>query len=478
MYETFYHLNTKPFTLAPNPDFLYRGDTHRLAMASLEYGLLNEAGFVVLTGMPGMGKTTLLQQLLAEHQQQFTTGLITNTHSGMDTLLAWILLAFGLGGAQQDKLQAFHEFEQFLAKEFIARRRVLLIVDEAQNLGANLLEELRLLSNLNKNKTPILQIILSGQPDLRQLLQRKDLTQFAQRVLVDYSLEPFKEEDTLGYIAHRLRVAGREEPIFTQQATRLIHGLTGGIPRLINQLCDTALTYGFAEQAPFLSTRIVAEAAKDRSKGGILPLMDPDALTVLTSEQVTAEQAQLAAFASRTTSAPGIADRTVDRPVDRTQAPTTARPLSREAGEAYQRGLALKKAGLHKDALEQFSLAAQEPSFTFKAMAQVGISLKSLGQPEEAATAFRKALQAQRGTSIDTVQVRYLLARTLESSGHIDEALEQYRWIGRNERNFKDVAERMERLGARLAPSSREDAGIGDGSSWVTQLQRILGASK
>ncbi|MBK8379320.1 MAG: AAA family ATPase [Nitrospira sp.] len=134
MYETFYHLNTKPFTLAPNPDFLYRGDTHRLAMATLEYGLLNEAGFVVLTGMPGMGKTTLLQQLLAEHQHRFTTGLITNTHSGMDTLLPWILLAFGLGGAQQDKLQAFHEFEQFLAKEFIARRRVLLIVDEAQNL--------------------------------------------------------------------------------------------------------------------------------------------------------------------------------------------------------------------------------------------------------------------------------------------------------------------------------------------------------
>jgi general secretion pathway protein A len=132
---------------------------------------------------------------------------------------------------------------------------VLLIVDEAQNLGANLLEELRLLSNLNKDKAPILQIILSGQPDLRQLLQRKDLTQFAQRVMVDYSLEPFKEEDSLGYIAHRLRVAGREEPIFTHHATRMIHRLTGGIPRLINQLCDTALTYGYAEGAPFFQPR-------------------------------------------------------------------------------------------------------------------------------------------------------------------------------------------------------------------------------
>ncbi|MBP8201199.1 MAG: AAA family ATPase [Nitrospira sp.] len=474
MYETFYHLNTKPFTLAPNPDFLYRGDTHRLAMATLEYGLLNEAGFVVLTGMPGMGKTTLLQQLLAEHQHRFTTGLITNTHSGMDTLLPWILLAFGLGGAQQDKLQAFHEFEQFLAKEFIARRRVLLIVDEAQNLGANLLEELRLLSNLNKDKAPILQIILSGQPDLRQLLQRKDLTQFAQRVMVDYSLEPFKEEDSLGYIAHRLRVAGREEPIFTHHATRMIHRLTGGIPRLINQLCDTALTYGFAEEAPFLSTKIVAQAAKDRSKGGILPLTDTDALTAMTSEQDAAEQAQLATFASRTASTPSLGDRSAKT----VQATTAARPPSHDAGEAYERGLALKKVGLHKDALQQFSLAAQDAALTFRAMAQVGICLKSLGQSEDAATAFRKALQAQRGTSVDTIQVRYLLARTLESLGRIDDTLEHYRWIKREEPNFKDVAERIERLGGRRSPSPLNAEGTGDGSSWVAQLQRILGASK
>jgi general secretion pathway protein A len=474
MYETFYHLNTKPFTLAPNPDFLYRGDTHRLAMATLEYGLLNEAGFVVLTGMPGMGKTTLLQQLLAEHQHRFTTGLITNTHSGMDTLLPWILLAFGLGGAQQDKLQAFHAFEQFLAKESLARRRVLLIVDEAQNLGANLLEELRLLSNLNKDKAPILQIVLSGQPDLRQLLQRKDLTQFAQRVMVDYSLEPFKEEDSLGYIAHRLRIAGREDPIFTHLATRMIHRLTGGIPRLINQLCDTALTYGFAEEAPFLSTKIVAQAAKDRSKGGILPLTDTDALTAMTPDQDAAEQAQLATFASRIASTPGDADRSVNR----AQATTAARPPSRDAGEAYERGLALKKAGSYKDALQQFSLAALDAPLTFKAMAQVGICLKSLGQAEEAATAFRKALQAQRSTSADSIQVRYLLARTLETLGRIDDTLEQYRWIRREEPDFKDVAERIERLGDHRSPSPRNAEGTGDGASWVAQLQRILGASK
>lgn len=473
MYETFYNLRLKPFSLVPNPDFLYRGDTHRLAMATLEYGLLHEAGFVVLTGMPGMGKTTLLQQLLAEHQHHFTTGLITNTHGGMETLLPWILLAFGLGGAQQDKLQAFHEFEQFLAKESIARRRVLLIVDEAQNLMANLLEELRLLSNLNKDKTPVLQVILSGQPDLRQLLQRKDLTQFAQRVMLDYSLEPFKEEDSLGYIAHRLRVAGREQPIFTDHAISMIHHLTGGIPRLINQLCDTALTYGYAEGAPFLSSKIVAQAAKDRSKGGILPLSDTDVLTELTPEQATAEQTQLAAFASQisSTSIAGMRSGNSAQPFAPLHLP------GHDGQESYERGLALKKGGLHKEALQQFSLAALNVTLTFKAMAQIGICLKSLGQAEEAVTAFQKSLETQRGTSADTIQVRYLLARTLESLGRIDDALQHYRWIRQEETDFKDVAERIERLGARRSVSPREGEGAGD-ESWVTQLQRILGASK
>ena len=116
MYENFYGLKIKPFTLAPNPDFLYRGDTHRLAMATLEYGILNEAGFVVLTGEPGMGKTTLLQQLLAEHRDHFTTGLITNTHAGTESLLPWILLAFACKEKPQGKLEAFHAFHQFLDK--------------------------------------------------------------------------------------------------------------------------------------------------------------------------------------------------------------------------------------------------------------------------------------------------------------------------------------------------------------------------
>ena len=475
MYESFYNLTLKPFTLVPDPDFLYRGETHRLALTTLEYGILNQAGFVVLTGEPGMGKTTLIQQILAEHRSRFTTGLITNTHGGMETLLPWILLAFGQNEKNLGRLEGFHALQQFLEKEAAAHRRVLLIVDEAQNLGVELLEELRLLSNFNREKAPILQIILSGQPDLRQLLQRKDLTQFAQRVMVDYSLEPFNEEDSLGYIAHRLRVAGRERPLFTYHASRMIHRLTAGIPRLINQVCDTSLTYGFAEETPFISTKIVLQAGKDRGKGGILPLVDIEMLTAMTAEQSQAEQAQLATFAARVEPAPPAA---IPEAVPAAQASPASDPVNQEAAECYERGLALKKIGRYKEALQQFTQAAQNSSLTFKAMAQVGICLKSTDQPEQAVTAFRKALQAQHTASADAIQVRYLLARTLESLGRADETLEHYRWIRRENPGFKDVAERLERISSRRAPSSRGNEMPRENASWMAQLQRILGASK
>ena len=391
----------------------------------------------------------------------------------METLLPWILLALGQNDRSLDKLEGFHALQQFLDKESAAHRRVLLIVDEAQNLGVELLEELRLLSNLNKDKAPILQIILSGQPDLRHLLQRKDLTQFAQRVMVDYSLEPFKEEDSLGYIAHWLRVAGREEPLFTYHAGRMIHRLTGGIPRLINQLSDTALTYGFAEEAPFLTTKIVAHAAGDRRKGGILPLTDIESLTAMTPEQDAAEQSQLDAFAARPAATPLCSPCQDSIP---SHSSSAGSPVA-EAAEWYERGLELKKVGLHKEALQQFSLAAQSSTLTFKALAQVGICLKTGGQPDEAVRAFRKALQAQRTTSADTTQVRYLLARTLESLGRTDEMLEQYRWIRREAPGFKDVAERLERMSSRRA-STRGNDKPRENASWMAQLHRILGASK
>ncbi|HKC95034.1 MAG TPA: AAA family ATPase, partial [Nitrospira sp.] len=185
MYESFYNLRTKPFALLPDSDFLYAGSTHRAAYSTLEYGLINEAAFMVLTGEPGMGKTSLLRKLIAEHGAKHSIGLVTNARYNIEHLLPWVLLSLGLSKRQLDPVEAYYVFSEFLKQESQQDRRVILIIDEAQSLGTDLLEELRLLSNLNDGKTLKLQIILSGQPDLHKLLQRIDMTQFAQRVVVD-----------------------------------------------------------------------------------------------------------------------------------------------------------------------------------------------------------------------------------------------------------------------------------------------------
>ncbi len=227
---------------------------------------------MVLTGEPGMGKTSLLRKLIAEHHEKYSIGFVTNARYDVEHLLPWILLAFGLSHKRVDPVEAYHTFSEFLNRESKRNRRVVLIVDEAQSLGAKLLEELRLLSNLNDGKALKLQIILSGQPDLHTLLQRIDMTQFAQRIVVDHHLEPFTEDETSKYISHRLQKAGGTETLFTSKACSLVHRLSKGIPRLINQICDISLTYGFADQTVFITRKLVAQAALDRSRGGILPL--------------------------------------------------------------------------------------------------------------------------------------------------------------------------------------------------------------
>jgi len=255
MYRSFYHLREKPFTLLPDPGFLYLSSKHRMALTLLEYGLMNQAGFTVISGDIGTGKTTLIRHQLDHMDREHTVGLITNTHRSFGELLQWILLAYNLEHANLGKAEMYRRFVDFVIDEYAHNRRVVLIVDEAQNMAVDTLEELRMLSNINADKNQALQVILVGQRELRDTLRRPDLIQFAQRISVDYHLEPLSEEETQGYIRHRLKIAGGDPLLFDEAACRAVHRYTNGVPRLINLLCDTILVYGYAEQQERIATR-------------------------------------------------------------------------------------------------------------------------------------------------------------------------------------------------------------------------------
>jgi type II secretory pathway predicted ATPase ExeA len=269
MYEKFYGLRERPFSLLPDPAYLFPSKQHRMAMTLLEYGLISEASFCVITGEIGAGKTTLIRNLLGQVGRNVTIGLISNTHRDFGDLLHWVLTAFNLPVAKTDKVSMYRTFMDFLIGEYAKNRRTVLIIDEAQNIEPQALEELRMLSNVNAEKHLVLQMILSGQPALREMLQRPDLEQFAQRITVDYHLASLNEEETVAYIRHRLGVAGGAPEIFDDSACRAIHRASGGVPRVINLLCDMALVYGFAGQERTISAAIVQELVADKSRGGL-----------------------------------------------------------------------------------------------------------------------------------------------------------------------------------------------------------------
>ena len=274
MYQSFYGFREKPFSLLPDSGFLYLSGKHRMALTLLEYGLMNQAGFTVISGGIGTGKTTLIRKLLNDIDPTLKVGLISNTHQTFGDLLQWIALAYDLPHQGKDKVQLYQEFMDFIIQEYAQGRRTVLIVDEAQNMPADTLEELRMLSNVNADKDQVLQIILVGQRELRETLKRPDLVQFAQRIGVDYHLEPLDAEETSDYIRHRCKTAGGKAELFSDQACQLIHQYSGGVPRLINLLCDTALVYGYAEQRDRVDATLVEEVAKEKQKGGLFPIQN------------------------------------------------------------------------------------------------------------------------------------------------------------------------------------------------------------
>lgn len=457
MYESYYQLRTKPFSLLPDSDFLYAGSTHRAAYSTLEYGLINEAAFMVLTGEPGMGKTSLLRKLIAEHGTKHSIGLVTNARYNIEHLLPWVLLSLGLSRRQLDPVEAYYVFSQFLTHESQQHRRVILIIDEAQSLGTDLLEELRLLSNLNDEKTLKLQIILSGQPDLHKLLQRIDMTQFAQRVVVDSHLESLSEVETGHFIHHRLQVAGGHPSLFTKKACALVHRLTKGNPRLINQVCDLALTHGYAMQARVITSKLVAQASFERSKGKILPLSSREELTVLANVPDDASECDAATLQS---SAPQWRESPLpERPATPSVAPE---PFF------YARGVAMRKEGRRQEAIEMLELAGKSPSYRVKAQVQIGLCHRAAGDHRTAIKMFRAALEDLAATRTEVIDIQYFLARTLESVGQIAEAAPLYRRLAQSNPRYKDAAYRANELSSKLKHVTNSDRGSADSESWIS----------
>ena len=268
MYEAFYGLREKPFSILPDPDLIYWGTNHRLAYAMLEFGVMNSAGFTVITGEIGSGKTTLVRRLLRRLAPNVTVGLISNTPQGRKELLQWVMMS--LNQPFDEKYSnLFFKFQQYLQAQHADKRRTILIVDEAQNLQPDALESLRMLSNINADKDQFLQLILVGQPQLKERLCSPELVQFAQRISVDFHLKSLTAGEVSLYIDHRLKAVGARSPLFSNEACEAIAQVSAGIPRTINIICDTALVYGYATQTNLVTKQIVDLVIEDKRSFGI-----------------------------------------------------------------------------------------------------------------------------------------------------------------------------------------------------------------
>lgn len=269
MYTKFFGLNKKPFSLIPDPSFLYLSSKHRKALTTLQYGLVSQAGFTVITGEIGSGKTTLVRSLLDKLQSDCEVGLITNTHSAFGDLLTWVLAAFNIDSNASNKAERYKTFVKFINDKSKANKRVILIVDEAQNMDIQTLEELRLLSNINVNQEIMLQLVLVGQPELVDKLNQPELVQFSQRISIEYHLHPLSYNETEEYIHYRLKVAGNNNKIFHPSACAALYYYSGGIPRLINNLGDLALVFAFAADKRKINWKIIVDVINERTTGGI-----------------------------------------------------------------------------------------------------------------------------------------------------------------------------------------------------------------
>ena len=264
MYTEYYGLVRTPFEMTPDPAFLYLGEAHREGLATLVYGVNSGKGFVMLTGEVGTGKTTLLHALLAQLDASTNSAFIFNPRLDPLGFFRMLFEELGIDQPCHSKAEYLLALNRYLIQKLSENERVLLIVDEAQNLSAEMLEEIRLLSNLETPTTKLIQIMLIGQPELQALVDQPELRQLRQRIALRHHLRPFDEEEVAAYVHERLGKAGYTgRGIFNKKALRELHRITEGTPRLINSVCDSALLIGYARMHPVLGPEVIREVADD-----------------------------------------------------------------------------------------------------------------------------------------------------------------------------------------------------------------------
>lgn len=279
MYDGFYNLTQKPFQLSADPDFFFQSSVHKRALAYMHYGLTQGEGFVLVIGSPGTGKTMLVKSLIKNlNKDKLLIGVMMTSQVGPEDTLRMAASTFGFTFSLTDKASLLSGFEKFIVEKAREGRRLLLIVDEAQNLPKQSLEELRMLTNLDVNGNPVFQVFLVGQTELKRTIYAADMEQLKQRIVSTFQLDPLDLEETKEYILFRLQTAGwRGTPEFSPGVFDVIHEFTGGIPRRINSLCDRLLLFGYLEELALLNEEAVRKVIVEVKEEMLLESGDEDA---------------------------------------------------------------------------------------------------------------------------------------------------------------------------------------------------------